>query len=60
MRMTLVESDDIIGAEVFGLAVAELSHASDFAELEKRFYHRSVLCVRDQALSPELTELVVR
>ena len=53
MRMTLVESDDIIGAEVFGLAVAELSHASDFAELERRFYHRSVLCVRDQALSPE-------
>ncbi|MCZ6718244.1 MAG: TauD/TfdA family dioxygenase, partial [Gammaproteobacteria bacterium] len=53
MRMTLVESDNIIGAEVFGLAVAELSHASDFAELERRFYHRSVLCVRDQALSPE-------
>ena len=53
MSLTIVESDNIIGAEVFGLTLTESIDASVFAELERCFYDRSVLCVRDQALSPE-------
>ena len=53
MSMKLVVSDKIIGAEVFGLDLAGSIDASVFAELERSFYDRSVLCVRNQAFSPE-------
>lgn len=53
MSMNIVESGHIIGADVLGLNLAEPIDTSAFAELERHFYDRSVLCVRDQALSPE-------
>ncbi|PON18476.1 taurine dioxygenase [Candidatus Entotheonella serta] len=53
MRMNVVESSKVIGAEVFGLNLGELLDAAAFGELERHFYDRSVLCVRDQTLSPE-------
>ncbi len=53
MHMQVVAFDTIIGAEVFGLDLAGGLDASAFAELERHFYERSVLCVRDQTLSPE-------
>ncbi len=53
MHVKTVASDHIIGADVFDLDLAGAIDDSVFAELEKHFYDRSVLCVRDQTLSPE-------
>ena len=53
MSMHLVESGCVIGAEVSDLNLSEgLDHES-FSELERHFYDRSVLCIRDQSFSPE-------
>lgn len=53
MSMNVVESGKIIGAEVLGVDLAGPLEMSTFAELERHFYDRSVLCIRDQDLSPE-------
>lgn len=53
MTMRLIESGHIIGAEVFGLDLASEIDDATFTELERQLYQRSVLCIRDQALSPQ-------
>ena len=52
MTMNLVGSETIIGAEVFGLDLSQALDDTAFAELERHFYDRSVLCIRKQSLSP--------
>ncbi len=49
--MRIVDADACIGAEALGADLANLD-AAGFAALEAAFDRRSVLCVRDQALTP--------
>ncbi len=53
MTMNLVESGHVIGAEVFGIDLAGAIDDATFAELERQFYDHSVMCIRNQSLSPE-------
>lgn len=48
----LVESGNIIGAEIFGLDLSGEIDDTTFTELERQFYDRSVLCIRKQSCTP--------
>jgi alpha-ketoglutarate-dependent taurine dioxygenase len=52
VTMNLVESGTILGAEVFGLDLSGEIDDATFTELERQFYDRSVLCIREQSLTP--------
>ncbi len=52
MTMNVVESGKVIGAEVLDLDLAGGLDEAAFTELEQQFYERSVLCIRNQSLSP--------
>ncbi len=52
MAMQVVESGRIIGAEVFGIDLSGEIDDATFTELERQFYDRSVLCIREQSLTP--------
>jgi taurine dioxygenase len=53
MTMNIVASGQIIGAEVHGLDLSRDMDDATFTELERQFYDRSVLCLRNQSLSPK-------
>ncbi len=42
----------MIGAELFGLDLSGEIDNATFTELERQFYDRSVLCIREQTLTP--------
>ena len=53
MNLNAVNPNAIIGTEIFGLDLNMMLSTAVFSELEKIFYDRSVLCLRNQTLSPE-------
>lgn len=51
--MNSISSGHAIGTEVFGINLAGTIDNVMFRELERQFYDRSVMCIRDQTLSPK-------
>src|ERR1041385_254609 len=59
--MHIVPSDDVIGAEVAGVDLAEPLPDADFARIEAAFNTHAVLCFRDQRLTePQLIAFAKR